>query len=279
VGRDILLSAFMVALVYLARAGVLRDREVYADLAAARWGADPKSWQHGTTTRNRVFGSFAEHWRVHPSWELRKDSLADPAALFDVQALPMFMTGAASVIIAYRAPSLLAIMAPGVIWANQIGVAAVAGLSTAIASFTLWRAVAYSVLAGVRTPSGLKAGLWLGIGLVAGELTIGRAAGTAWLPSNLWFLLVLVAMGLLVTCWTTGAPSCWIRAWRGRSLRPGMLMGMVAGGLTFGAFFAWWQSVGWTSTGIWTSIPLGYSRWQPGKQRALSARTQWTRKA
>ncbi|MFG1952646.1 M48 family metallopeptidase [Micromonospora sp. NPDC048830] len=42
VTRGLLVTGLLAVLVYLARSDVLRSREVYADLAAVRWGADPE---------------------------------------------------------------------------------------------------------------------------------------------------------------------------------------------------------------------------------------------
>ncbi|MEO7195605.1 MAG: M48 family metalloprotease [Pseudonocardiaceae bacterium] len=63
---EVLLSAFMVALLYLSRADILRSREIYADLAAVGWGAALQGWHHGAhggADRSKigsVLTSFAE---------------------------------------------------------------------------------------------------------------------------------------------------------------------------------------------------------------------------
>ncbi|MCZ1013417.1 M48 family metalloprotease [Streptomyces noursei] len=46
--RNFLQRAFLVVLVYLARSDVLRSREVHADRAAVRWGADLRGWSRLT---------------------------------------------------------------------------------------------------------------------------------------------------------------------------------------------------------------------------------------
>lgn len=80
-----------VLLVHLARADVLRTREVYADLTALRWGANRCGWEVVDTPS--LGGAFAELWRTHSRWDLRRASLNDPAPLFGVRPLPMFLTG------------------------------------------------------------------------------------------------------------------------------------------------------------------------------------------
>lgn len=42
--RSAVLAVVMIVLLYLARSDALRSREIYADLAAVRWGADPQGW-------------------------------------------------------------------------------------------------------------------------------------------------------------------------------------------------------------------------------------------
>ncbi|MGH3784064.1 MAG: M48 family metalloprotease [Pseudonocardiaceae bacterium] len=104
--RAVLLTIFTVALVYLSRADLLRSRETYADLTALHWGAAPKSWQHGGASAaargsiRRTIGSFTELWRTHPRWDLREQLLTDSSALFGLQAVPMFLTGAATALVA-----------------------------------------------------------------------------------------------------------------------------------------------------------------------------------
>lgn len=97
--RSLILSADMVVLVYLARADVLRTREHYADLDARRWGADPATVRPDTpeipsdSRSRRAIASFGELFRTHPTWSRRGYALVDPADLFGMQALPMFLTG------------------------------------------------------------------------------------------------------------------------------------------------------------------------------------------
>nr|BFE88218.1 hypothetical protein GCM10020093_108190 [Planobispora longispora] len=100
----------LTALLTLARADLLRNRELYADNAAVRWGASPAVWI-GRAAGDRARGpwrAITDPWRTHPSWERRVRSLHDPSALFDAfPALPMLLTGAATLFTAAELPSLL----------------------------------------------------------------------------------------------------------------------------------------------------------------------------
>ncbi|WP_169978156.1 M48 family metalloprotease [Microbispora sp. H10836] len=244
--RELLLVVVMVTLVYLARSDVLRNREIYADLAAVRWGADPRGWaftvsgQTGGRLR-RALGSFVELWRAHPRWNLRRDALADPAALFGVQALPMFLTGIAALLIDAQANRSFTNDA----WAAELATALVAaGLTTGVAGIALWRAVAHAVLTGRRMPSGVRAGLWLGAGLVVGESLCDRVAVGQWVPNHPVVLALVPCAAAVFGWWTAQCAQLWVTAWPGRTIRPAMLLGLSAAWLVLTSWFAWWSSRG-----------------------------------
>ncbi len=249
VTRGLLLPLFMVALVYLARSDVLRSREVYADLAAVRWGADPHSWTFttpvpagGAVRRARAW--LLELWRTHPPWETRRHALADPKPLFEVRALPIFLTGAAAALVnthllLYGSPYNL-----GTGGVYQAAALAPALLITGVAGTALWRTVAYAVLTSGRVPSGVRTGLWLGAGMTVGELLTGNGFGSGWLPSRPRFLLLVVIMGVALACWVAKCAHLWARTWRGRTLRPALLLGLLSAFLALASWFAWWKVEG-----------------------------------
>ncbi|MBO1415338.1 M48 family metalloprotease, partial [Streptomyces sp. FH025] len=144
--RSIVLVIAMTALVYLARSDVLRSREIHADLTALRWGADPHGWTGreadptGGALR-RTVRSFVQLWRTHPQWELRRRSLADPAALFELRALPMFLTGAAAALFGDQIGEYLGSRGQSGAWVQQATELIAAGLVTGVAAVALWRAV------------------------------------------------------------------------------------------------------------------------------------------
>ncbi|MBT2441815.1 M48 family metalloprotease [Streptomyces sp. ISL-36] len=250
IARLLGLAAVLVLLVHLARADVLRSREIHADLTAVRWGAAPHHWAAHAAGPDvvavprgvrRLWASFAELLRTHPQWDLRREALADPAELFSVRALPMFLTGVAAPVInaqvqLYDVRHSLPLLEKASWVVTSVLVAGVAGVA-------LWRAAAHAVLTGRREPSGVRAGLWLGIGMTAGGL-LGYQFGTdTWLPGNPVMLLFPFAAGVAFCWWTAQCARLWTRVWP-RRVRPLLLLGSVAGAVLLVSWFAWWQVVG-----------------------------------
>ncbi|MFI2610370.1 M48 family metalloprotease [Kitasatospora sp. NPDC018619] len=253
--HQLVLGLLIVVAVHLTRAGILRNREIHADLTAARWGASRESWNvpappRPGRERPRALAAFVELWRTHPSWELRRASLTDPKALFALDALPLFLTGLAADILVWQLGGLPfeALPAKAVL---------IAALVVGIGGVALWRAVVYAVLTGRPAPRGWPVGLWLGTGLVAGELLGPRAAWNHWWPAHPEALLVLVAALVLVMTWTAQNAGWWIAAWRGRSLRPVMAAGLAAASLALACVLYWWYTQGEVLTGGWPFSTAG----------------------
>ncbi|MEV0411464.1 M56 family metallopeptidase [Streptomyces sp. NPDC050448] len=248
------LGGLIVVAVYLTRAGILRNREIYADLMAARWGASREPWEVPAAQRSgvwpRLFTRFVELWRTHPSWALRRASLTDPKALFALEALPLFLTGLAADILVWQLGSL----SYGVLPAKAV---LVAGLVVGIGGVALWRAVLYALLTGRPAPSGWPVGLWLGSGIVTGELAGPGAAWNHWVPAHPEALLILVAALVLVMTWTAQNAEWWIRSWRGRSLGPAMLVGLAAASLALASVLYWWYVQGEVLTDGWPFTTAG----------------------
>jgi Zn-dependent protease with chaperone function len=245
----------IVVLVCLARADILRTRELYADLDAVHWKASQKAWDISEGQRTdepvrpaRAWMSFLELWRTHPSWTVRRRSLTDSASLFALSALPMFITGAAADIAS--ADLLNVLPSSGAFFDLQSLL--LAGLIAAIAGVALWRAVAHAVLTGGRAPSGWRAGMWIGAGLALCELTDGYVVGDQWLPTYPEALLILVAMTVLVTVWTAQYAELKIRTVRGRSLRPAMVTGLLAPWLVLAFSLYWWFGQGFLLVYGWS---------------------------
>ncbi|WP_030264997.1 M48 family metalloprotease [Streptomyces violens] len=246
------LAGVLVLLVHLARADVLRSREIHADLTAVRWGAAPHHWAahavgHGAAAAprgavRRLRASFAELLRTHPRWDLRRDALADPAELFGVRALPMFLTGVTVPVINaqvwfYAAGAHSIPLLTKAFWV--VTAALVAG----VAGVALWRAAAHAVLTMRREPTGVRAGLWLGVGMTAGELVAYQSGTNTWLPGNPVMLLFPLAAGAAFGWWTTQCARLWTGA-RPERIRPLLLVGAVAGATVLTSWFAWWQVFG-----------------------------------
>ena len=244
--------ALIVLLNYLARADILRTREIYADLTSVRWRADRESWGGGSAvsgprdggmgSRLRALSaSVMEPWRSHPAWKLRRRSLTDPRALFAISALPMFVTGAASDIAVSELNSLL--NASPI--TEQVLALFGAALAIAIAGIAMWRAVVYAVLTRRPVPSGLRAGLWLGAGVATSQLVnTENGEDGRWLPPHPEAYLILIAAAVFVLAWTGQTAELYVRAWRGRSLRPAMAIGLTGSWLVFTYLMYQWYATG-----------------------------------
>ena len=116
--HELVLGGLIVLAVDFTRAGILRNREIYADLMAARWGASREPWevpaQQPSGVGPRLLTGFVELWRSHPSWALRRTSLTDPKALFALERLPLFLTGLATDILVWHLGSLPDVESPRV---------------------------------------------------------------------------------------------------------------------------------------------------------------------
>ncbi|MET7797419.1 M48 family metalloprotease [Streptomyces decoyicus] len=283
-GHELLLSAMMIAFVYLARADILRARETYADLDALAWGADAGGWHHATPQgtgagrARRALASFVALWRTHPAWDRRLASLTDPRELFEPHALTLFVAGATATIVGDQLTDLLDVT--GMAWALRLLTALLAGLIVAIPGVALWRAAARAVLTGSRVPSGLRAGWWLGVGLAVGELLTSSTSGsTRLLPRHPEALMLLIVISVGIMCWTAQYAELSVRSWRGRTLRPAMLLGLAATWVVFALWYAWWQTdgqvltMGWaySETGIREALQRDLPGTVPGHEGALSA--------
>ncbi|MFI0989993.1 M48 family metalloprotease [Streptomyces exfoliatus] len=251
-----LLGGLLVLAVYLSRLEILRHREIYADLMAARWGASAQPWEDGAARQHagegwrRPFVRFAALWRTHPAPALRRASLADPKVLFTLRALPLLLTGLAADILVWHLNALLyEFLWPGAVL--------VAGLVVGIGGVALWRAVLYALRAGRTVPSGWSVGLWLGLGVVVGELTGPRAAMNQWLPAHPEALLILVAALVLLMTWTTQNAEWWLRARREHPPGPAMLAGLAVPALAYASVQYWWRSVGEVLTDGWPFTTAG----------------------
>ena len=243
--------ALIVLLNYLARADILRTREIYADLTSVRWGAGRESWIGGSAVpgprgggmRSRLralCASAMEPWRSHPAWELRRRSLVDPQALFALGALPMFLTGAPSDLAAGELCSLL--NASPI--TEQVHALFGAALAIAIAGIALWRAVVNAVLTGRPVPSGLRAGLWLGAGVATSEFVYTSTGDGWWVPVHPEAYLIPIAAAVFVLAWTGQTAELYVRAWRGRSLRPAIAIGLTGSWLVFTYMMYQWYATG-----------------------------------
>jgi Zn-dependent protease with chaperone function len=241
--QSLLRPAILTVFAYLVRADILRIRETHADVTAVHWSPGLVAWPAAARPRFRAWQRFLDLWRIHPSWAERGRSVAEPASLFGVSALPMFLTGVTAMLVSDATQIMLlgfgfarSSARTPVVWLPP------AVLTTAVVGVALWRAVAYAVGTGGRPPSGWRAGCWLGIGLAAGELLSFRVAGLGSLPAQPLVLLAFVIGAAVLTWWVAECAELWLRTCRGRSVQAVRLFGLAATFLMFSVWLSYWTT-------------------------------------
>ncbi|MFH8659121.1 M48 family metalloprotease [Streptomyces afghaniensis] len=238
--RSVLAGLLLVGLVHLARADLLRRRELYADARAVSSGAPASAWDHRdrdsavATSVRRVTALL----RTHPSWAERRRALAEPGRLSGVGPLAMLLVGASGTLLVNTAGDVVprASTSEGGAW-----------LTTAFLAPVLYVALARSVTAAQvsgRKESGLRSGLWLGCGLVLGELANGKHS-TDWLGPEPGFLLGLLLTAAVAAAWSAQCTHLALglaRTWLRRAA--GLLNLLVTAVLLWGGLY-WWYAVGW----------------------------------
>ncbi|GAA4863444.1 M48 family metallopeptidase [Saccharopolyspora cebuensis] len=246
--RATVLPLFLAVLVHLARADVLRTRELHADATAARWGADTRRWGGAGDAApppgaRRVLARLAELWSTHPGWQRRRAALGEPASLFTLPALPMLLTGAATTLINGNLWAHLALELPGAWLGRLVMTLAPALLITGVVGVGIRRAVLHAARTGHPAPSGARAGLWLGIGMAVGELFVSRIATTRWLPGQPVVVLLLVAAGAVFGWWVHQTTHLWLSTRPGHA-RTGAVPVLATACLGLFAWFWWWAHSG-----------------------------------
>lgn len=265
--RNLVQGLVLVLLVHLARADLLRQRELLADARAVGWGATPAAWIHPDS----VVGSapILRRWKrmlgTHPSWAQRRAALADPQRLRTVGALEMLLTGLASWLLFQRlavipgistgAESVLilvALVAP-VFWiAVRRSAEAADGRGPAdgvdgrrpVADTADGRGPAAAAGGRARLAiPGVAAGLALGLGLSIGELSRG-SGGNEWFPYSPYYLLFFLMVGTVPAVWL--AQSDRVASFLPRPGHRGAvrLLGGAVAFLLLWEGLSWWMSVG-----------------------------------
>lgn len=231
----------LVLLVHLARADLLRQRELDADARAIGWGAVPSAWNHSDSDVGAApaLRRLSRVLSTHPSWAQRRAVLVDPGRPRQVGALGMLLTGLASWLLVNQL-----FVVPGMSTGSSS-----AWVIVALVAPVLWIAVRQSAETargkGRLAIPGAGAGLWLGLGLSIGELLRGPG-GTEWLVYNPVYLLFFLMVGTVPAVWL--AQSDRLAALLSRPGQRGavrLLSGAVALVLLWEAL-RWWLSVGRT---------------------------------
>ncbi|PRY51112.1 peptidase M48-like protein [Geodermatophilus tzadiensis] len=217
-------AAVLAVVVQLVRAGLLRAREVDADLSAVRRGTDPEVMlgQTAATRDRRSGGGIARLLATHPSPAERGAALRAPhlaARLGFVDALAAGFL-AATVLPVLRAAAASTIGgAPEREWSVVLSIVPVGVLLGATVGLGLWRqAVAMHAVALPVRSGPVVAGV--GAGALAGQLTslagVGLGAPAGFDP--LWAALVLPVGLAGATALVAGLGLTWAGAagrWRG----------------------------------------------------------------
>ncbi|WP_158778887.1 M48 family metalloprotease [Streptomyces cellulosae] len=231
---SLLAGLVLVGLVPLARADLLRRRELHADAGAVDCGAPPAAWQHrdppGTVAASmrRVTALL----RTHPTWAERRRALADHTRLSGVGALSMFLVGVSATLLVNELQVVPGLSADsGAAWCT-------AAFMAPMLWFPLARSVAASQGTG-RGESGVRSGMWLGCGLILGEFARGRH-GNEWLAPEPWFLLGLLLAATVAAVWSAqctrlalALPRRWARWAAG-------LLNLLVVAAVLGAGLRWW---------------------------------------
>ncbi|MFH8750762.1 M48 family metalloprotease [Streptomyces rimosus] len=190
----------LAGLVHLARADLLRRRELHADVQAMEWGADPANWNRpeppGTASVVPLLYRLAAPLRTHPGWAERRRVLADTGRLSRISPLEMFLTGASAALVT-SSLGTLSFLGEGStsLW---LAVALVAPVICLILGAPIVRA--RRTPAG-RTGSGAVAGLWLGCGLLVGEWVESGRYRVDWFMPQPQYLLAFLFIAAVPTVW------------------------------------------------------------------------------
>ena len=194
----VLIGLLLAGLVHLARADLLRRRELFADRRAVAWGADAANWQRadpaapGAPWLRRLTALLG----THPRWEERRQALADADRLDRVSPLAMFLTGISAALLYWSLVTLPVLSdGPGSLWIT-------AGAVTPVLCFALGLPlVRASGTADGDGRSAAVAGLWLGFGLLLGEFVSSGQVRLDWMLPRPQYLLVFPLIAAVPAVW------------------------------------------------------------------------------
>jgi hypothetical protein len=140
-----------------------------------------------------------------------------------------------------------------------------AALVTLVAGVALWRSVAYAVADGkdkrLTVPSGLRTGLWLGAGMIAGDLVAGQGTIGQLVSARPEVFLLVLAAGTGFGWWSAQCAGVWLAGWQGRLQLTAMTAGLVAGFLMLSWWFTYWADAGVEYATGFIFTPSGWQRY------------------
>lgn len=235
-------AAVLAGVVFLARADVLRARELHADVLPPAWHGDLRGLLAGDAGERRPwwrrsFDSVAQLFRVHPRAAARRRALDDPSLLFRMNLLPVALSGTVTALIAVQAVPL-----------EQVGLRfpalwLVVALALSALFVPLWRAALYAADRGAPSPQGLREGLALGTGFAVGYF-VGLSGYQTGPPTNSWLLLTVFAWAVVAGVWAAQLTSLAARRLPPRLRAPGFWMTQLAGWLSLGVPFLFFLDQG-----------------------------------
>lgn len=247
IGYSLLSGLLLVGLVHLARADLLRSRELHADARAVGCGALPDAWDHQdpdgavVASVRRVTSAL----RTHPTWAERRRALADPTRLSGVGALAMFLIGVSASLLVNEL-----VVVPG--FSTSTGAARfTAAVVAPVLCFSLRRSVLASRVTG-RTETGVRVGLWLGCGLVLGEFARGTH-GNEWVGPEPQFLLGLLFAALVASVWSAQCAQLALGlSTRASRVAAGLVNLLVTAAVLWGGLHWWYETGQYEAAGMYS---------------------------
>ncbi|MFE5325467.1 M48 family metalloprotease [Embleya sp. NPDC056575] len=259
-------GALLAGLVHLARADLLRHRELHADVRAVAWGASAAGWDRADSGEPRAHPvrRLLAPLRTHPGWAERRRVLADPALLFRAGGLEMFLAGVAAMLLS---GSLVMVDRSQARW-----------VTIALITPVVCLAVGLSIVRSPRTDggtgSGTIAGLWLGCGLFVGEWVTDMRARFDWTLSQPQYLLTFpIIAAVAVAWWSQTLRLALGLSTRTRRRSAATLCAMVTAAVLWGGL-TWWENGGRAlavGVDLDRDVPTVYAASFPGTWQDYSA--------
>jgi hypothetical protein len=170
---------------------------------------------------------------------VRQTALDDPAILFTMFRIPTVAVGAATSVVTAQLAGLF-IESPFAPVTHRAAAIIGAALLASIIEFGLWRVAIFSALTSQAMPSGIGLGLYLGLGLILGDIVTDFDFNdwTTGVPES---RPLLILIGIAYCWWFTRCAALWVSNWTGRSLQIPFWIHTIAGFVLVYASLSWWE--------------------------------------